>query len=116
LPFESSFNNFDMIYASWMTPGLFLGGGQDIAALSHEMSETYGDPFIRNDVTSLTTNGMTYHPQTEALLQWFESNGTSDAINGAFSYPDETILTTANISQGVRFDANGNPTCTGPLF
>jgi hypothetical protein len=34
----------------------------------------------------------TYHPQTEALLQWFEMGTTSDAINGAFSYPDTTAL------------------------
>jgi hypothetical protein len=54
---------------------------------------------VHSGVTSITTNGMTYHPQTEALLQWFESNGTSDAVDGAFSYPDETILTTANVSQ-----------------
>jgi hypothetical protein len=35
----------------------------------------------------------TYHPQTEALLQWFEMGATSDAIGGAFSYPDTTALT-----------------------
>jgi hypothetical protein len=35
----------------------------------------------------------TYHPQTEALLQWFEMGTTSDAIGGAFSYPDTTALT-----------------------
>ena len=34
-----------------------------------------------------------YHPQTEALLQWFEMGATSDAISGAFSYPDTTALT-----------------------
>jgi hypothetical protein len=34
-----------------------------------------------------------YHPQTEALLQWFEVGATSDAIGGAFSYPDTTALT-----------------------
>jgi hypothetical protein len=34
-----------------------------------------------------------YHPQTEALLQWFEMGTTSDAIAGAFSYPDTSALT-----------------------
>lgn len=34
----------------------------------------------------------TYHPQTEALLQWFEMGATSDAIDGAFSYPNRTTL------------------------
>jgi hypothetical protein len=137
-PSTGLINNFDMIYASWITPNLFQGGAADITALSHEVSETYGDPFggayfpfaevpwwfsgpdpsftqcqdvmevgdvvevysvLRSDVVPITTNGMTYHPQTEALLQWFESNGTSDAVDHAFSYPDETILTTSNVSQ-----------------
>jgi hypothetical protein len=34
-----------MIYASWSTPGIFGGGVSDITALSHEMAETYNDPF-----------------------------------------------------------------------
>lgn len=37
----------------------------------------------------------TYHPQTEALLQWFEIGNPSNAIGGAFSYPDTTALPTA---------------------
>ncbi len=44
----------------------------------------------------ITMNGMTYHPQTEALLQWFEGMTPSDATGGAYSYPDTSILTTAN--------------------
>lgn len=35
-----------------------------------------------------------YHPQTEALLQWFEIGNPSNAIDGAFSYPNEAALTT----------------------
>jgi hypothetical protein len=38
-------------------------------------------------------NGFTYHPQNEALLQWFEFESPSSAINGAYSYPDITTLT-----------------------
>ncbi|HYK48556.1 MAG TPA: hypothetical protein VEU94_02440 [Terriglobales bacterium] len=38
-------------------------------------------------------NGRTYHPQNEALLQWFEFESPSSAIHGAYSYPDETTLT-----------------------
>jgi len=34
----------------------------------------------------------TFHPQTEALLQWFEMGATSNAVDGAFSFPDETAL------------------------
>ena len=35
-----------------------------------------------------------YHPQTEALLQWFEIGNPSNAIDGAFSFPNEAALTT----------------------
>lgn len=33
-----------------------------------------------------------YHPQNIPLLQWFEMGTTSSAIDGAFSFPDETVL------------------------
>jgi hypothetical protein len=136
-------NNYDMIYASWSAPGIFGGGVSDITALSHEVAETYNDPFgaayypyayvpwwfsgpdpsfticgpiledgdvvevyPQNEVYPITMNGMTYHPQTVALLQWFEDQTPSTAINGAYSYPDETLLTSAAVSM--------QPDCTGP--
>lgn len=34
-----------------------------------------------------------YHPQTEALLEWFEIGDPSNAIGGAFSYPNTSALT-----------------------
>lgn len=124
-------------YSSWMTPGLFTGLG-DVTALSHEISETYNDPFVASDnlhnitpwwlapnglcqndletgdvieglsnaIYPITMHGYTYHPQNEALLQWFESRPHSDALNGAFSYPDESVLTSANVSQQLN--------CAGP--
>jgi hypothetical protein len=39
---------FIVIYASWITNGLFNGGFEDITALSHEMAETFNDPFGNN--------------------------------------------------------------------
>jgi len=33
-----------------------------------------------------------YHPQNEALLQWFEQKPKSDALHGAFSFPDTRAL------------------------
>jgi hypothetical protein len=36
----------------------------------------------------------TFHPQTEALIQWFTQTAPSDAFRGAFSYPDVTALPT----------------------
>ena len=112
-------------YSSWVTPGLLGGAFQDITALSHEISETYNDPFLASDgvhdVTPwwlspngncqdaletgdvieglpnatfpVTINNVTYFPQNEALLQWFEFMSPSNALGGAYSYPDTTVLT-----------------------
>jgi hypothetical protein len=115
-------------FASWISPGLFGAGFEDVTGLSHEISETLNDPFVNTIVptwqfpnqpptshacqANLETGDpvevldtatvpitikerkevFTYHPQTEALLQWFEMGATSDAIDGAFSFPDETAL------------------------
>jgi hypothetical protein len=95
----------------------------DIFPLSHELGETLNDPFINNATPSyqipgappgacqnilevgdiienlanpsqpITLHGFTYHPQTLALLQWFEGKAPSDAINGDYSFPDATVLT-----------------------
>jgi hypothetical protein len=48
---------------------------------------------LPNQDYPITMNGMTYHPQNEALLQWFEGMTPSDATGGAYSYPDTSILT-----------------------
>ncbi len=113
-------------YSSWISPGLFGAGSQDVTALSHEMSETFNDPFVTSDgvhnVTPwwlspngncqdnledgdvieglpdstypITLNGFTYHPQNEALLSWFAFEQNSRAMDKAYSYPDESTLTT----------------------
>lgn len=113
-------------FASWISPGLFGGGFEDVTAISHEISETFNDPFVNNIVprwqfpgipgacqgnletgdpvevlanatfpVTLKNDGQsfTYHPQTEALLQWFAQVSPSDALHGAYSYPDTTALT-----------------------
>jgi len=117
-------------FASWISPGLFGAGFQDVTALSHETSEAFNDPFVDNPTprwqfpgvsapavskasrvcqgnletgdpvevlanatVPITLNSFTYHPQTEALLPWFEMGTISNAIDGAFSFPDETALT-----------------------
>ena len=115
-------------YASWISPGLFGAGFQDVTALTHETAETFGDPFLDNrtpnwqfpgfpptaavcqnnleegDPIEVLANAtaptevkerhfdFVYHPQNIPLLQWFEMGTTSDAIDGAFSFPDETVL------------------------
>jgi hypothetical protein len=115
-------------FASWISPGLFGSGFEDITGLSHEVSEAYNDPFVNTAVPiwqfpgqpagskfcqnnletgdpievlpdatvaiPLRENGkiFTFHPQTEALLQWFSQGPHSNAIDGAWSYPDENAL------------------------
>jgi len=108
-------------FASWISPGVFTGF-QDVTAFSHEISESLNDPFVNNQVPAwqfptepgtcqdnletgdpvevlsnpsfpVHVSGLTYHPQTEALLQWFEQKSTSTAINNAFSYPNTKTLT-----------------------
>ena len=106
-------------YSSWISPGLFGGGFEDVTAHSHEMSETFNDPFVDNatpwwgsggncqnnletgDVIeglnslvtySTTGHNLTYHPQNEALFSWFASQSPSHARLGAYSFPDETTL------------------------
>jgi len=116
-------------YASWISPGLFGAGFQDVTALSHETSEAFADPFVDNSTPNWQFPGepanakvcqanledgdpievlpnataaievkegkefdMTFHPQNIVMYQWFEMGATSNAIDGAFSFPDETVL------------------------
>jgi hypothetical protein len=116
-------------FASWVSPGIFGAGFQDITPLSHEVTEAYDDPFVNTAVpvwqfpgqpanskvcqgnletgdpvevlpdatvaVPLRESGKvyTFHPQTEALLQWFSQGPASNAIDGAWSYPNESALT-----------------------
>jgi hypothetical protein len=121
-------------YSSWISPGLFAPGFEDITALSHEMTESLNDPFVGSDgahgitpwwssingncqndlevgdaieglpgaTTSIATKGRTYHPQNEALLQWFEFQSPSTALGGAYSYPDQRVLTALSPPEGVK--------------
>jgi hypothetical protein len=128
-PGDASNGNRARLYVlnfnSWTSPGLFLFGGTDITAMSHEIAETFNDPFLNNltpwwesvdgftkfgtcqndlevgDVIevlstypeySIEMNGMTYHPQNEALFPWFAFQSHSSAHLHAYSFPDETTL------------------------
>jgi hypothetical protein len=116
-------------YASWISPGLFGAGFEDVTALSHETTEAVADPFVNNatpnwqfpgepptakvcqanleegDPIEVLANATAaievkegnkfdfiYHPQNIPLYEWFEMGATSNAIDGAFSFPDETVL------------------------
>jgi hypothetical protein len=118
-------------YSSWISPGLFGPGFEDITALSHEITESLNDPFVASDAVhgvtpwwlsqngncqndlevgdvieglpdatiAITTKGRAYHPQNEALLQWFEFQSPSTAIGGAYSYPNQSVLTSLSPPQ-----------------
>ncbi|MGC2548793.1 MAG: hypothetical protein WA437_00970 [Candidatus Sulfotelmatobacter sp.] len=126
-----------MNYSSWITPGLFSGNVQDVTAHSHEIAETFNDPFVGfdgihnitpfwlnpagqcqdlmevgdviedlpNPTFPVTIDGFKYHPQTVALLPWFEFQSPSSAINGAYSYPGEGVL--KSLSPPQPFNCNG---------
>ena len=112
-------------YSAYTSNNFFNAPFLDVTALSHELAETFADPFVANatpiwlapngncqnnlesgDVIEglsnmdypITMNGMTYHPQNEALVQWFAGQSPSNAIRHAYSYPDTTVLTTAATS------------------
>ncbi len=105
---------------SWTDHGIF-SNFEDVAVLSHEVSEWLNDPLLNNFVPPwefpdnsgcqgnletgdpievlpkaalpITLSGFTYHMQNEALLQWFSREVPSSAIDGAYSFPDTTVLT-----------------------
>ncbi|HEY1938662.1 MAG TPA: hypothetical protein VGJ33_12065 [Candidatus Angelobacter sp.] len=137
LGFHTYFANFDGLFpqqrfisqfASWISPGLFGAGFQDVTALSHELAESFGNPFVSNSTPNWQFPGepanaavcqnnleegdpievlanataaievkekgfdFIYHPQNIPLLQWFEMGAGSSAVDGSFSFPDETVL------------------------
>jgi hypothetical protein len=111
-------------YSSWISPGLFGAAFVDVTGLSHEIAETYNDPFVVSDnvhnltpftlapnggcsdvletgdvieglpnaTFPITLNGFVYHPQNEALQQWFKFESPSSALGQAYSYPDTTVV------------------------
>jgi hypothetical protein len=108
-------------YAAWLDPGIFnIPGIADVDSISHEISEFLNDPFVNNIVPRwkdpggggcqdfletgdpvenlahpafpVMLHGFLYHPQVEALLQWFSRESPSSAIQGAYSYPDTSTL------------------------
>jgi len=118
------------IWASWVEQGILGPGLADVTPMSHEISEWMNNPFGGNAVpawqvpnstgcqSNLETgdplalmpnagfpvliDGFTYHPQNQVLMQWFQRGATSDAFEGAFSFPDQSIMTTPSQACTVR--------------
>ena len=57
---------------------------------------------LTDATVAVKTAGRTYHPQNAALLQWFEFQSPSTAIGGAYSYPDESVLTSLSLPQRAK--------------
>ena len=114
-----------LVWASWIDQGLLGPGVADVTPLSHEISEWMNNPFAANLVPSwqplggaggcqnnletadpvamlpnaaypVNIDAFTYHPQTQVLLSWFTRQATQDTIDGAFSFPDESLVTEAS--------------------
>jgi hypothetical protein len=58
-----------MDYSSWITPGLFGAGFQDVTALSHEVAETFNDPFVGFDNVHNITPWWLSGSQCQDLLE-----------------------------------------------
>jgi len=109
------------IWASWVDQGVLGSGLSDVTPMSHEISEWMNNPFGDNAVPSwqvpntsgcqsnletgdplalmpnagypVSIDGFTYHPQNQVLMQWFQRGSVSDAFEGAFSFPDQSLMT-----------------------
>jgi hypothetical protein len=112
-----------LVWASWIDQGILGTSVGDITPLSHEISEWMNNPFGNNLVPAwqplggsggcqttietadplaalpnagypVTIDGYVYHPQNQVLLAWF-THGPPDSVDGAFSFPDESLVTRA---------------------
>jgi hypothetical protein len=109
------------IWASWVEQGILGPGLADVTPMSHEISEWMNNPFGSNTVPAwqvpnstacqnnletgdplalmptagypVLIDGFTYHPQNQVLMQWFQRGHASDAFEGAFSFPDQSLMT-----------------------
>jgi chitinase len=110
-----------LVWASWIDQGLLGPSLADVTPMSHEISEWMNNPFGTNLVPAwqalgtaggcqtnletadpvaalpnagfpVTIDGFTFHPQTQVLLPWFTRQGAQDSIDGALSFPDESLV------------------------
>ncbi len=111
------------MWASWVDQGILGTNLADVTPMSHEISEWMNNPFGTNLVPawqvpnvpggcqnnletadplaslpnagySVPIDGFVFHPQNQVMMQWFQRQSTSDAMDGAFSFPDQNLVTT----------------------
>jgi chitinase len=118
------------IWASWVEQGILGPGLADVTPMSHEISEWMNNPFGSNTVPAwqvpnstacqnnletgdplalmptagypVLIDGFIYHPQNQVLMQWFQRGHASDAFEGAFSFPDQGLMTAASQACAAR--------------
>jgi len=90
-------------YASWISPGLFGGGFEDVSAHSHEMAEIFNDPFVGFDgihnITPFWNSGDPQGPQGNQCQDFLEVGDVVEVLPNAifpiaignFTYHPQTI-------------------------
>jgi hypothetical protein len=87
-------------YASWLTPGIFAFGFEDITVASHELSELFADPFVDNatpwwlSVDPFTGNGLCQNNlETGDVIEVLSSNPVhAIPLNGRTYHPQNEAL------------------------
>jgi len=112
------------LWTSWLDVDAFGPLFADATTMTHEVSEWVADPFINNltpdwsipesggacngilevgdpieflstQMFPITLHNHVYHTQNETMVSWFSRDDVpSTAFQGAYSYPDTTVLTT----------------------
>jgi len=111
------------LWASWVDQGIIGTNLADVTPMSHEISEWMNNPFGANLVPAwqvpnvaggcqnnletadplaalpnagypVPIDGFVFHPQSQVMMQWFQRQSTSDAMDGIFSFPDQGLMTT----------------------
>jgi hypothetical protein len=87
-----------MNYSSWISPGLFSGGFEDVAALSHEMTEIFNDPLVQAFSSNGGACGGVGQPICLNTTPWWLASGNcqdnlevGDVIEGL---PNPTVTVT----------------------
>lgn len=78
-----------MDYSSWISPGLFVAGFQDVTALSHEVAEEFNDPFVSFDNVHNITPWWLSGDQCQDLL---EVGDVIESLSANVTIPVKNIL------------------------
>jgi len=119
------------LWASWVDQGILGTTLADVTPMSHEISEWMNNPFGTNLVPAwqvpnsagkcqdnletadplaslpnagypVPIDGFVFHPQSQVMMQWFQRQSVSDAMDGAFSFPDQSLMTAPSQACPVR--------------